>query len=444
MDQPPNILYIHSHDTGRYVQPYGFQVPTPNIQLLADQGVLFREAFCAAPTCSGSRASLLTGLLLPQQRHARARPPRLGAERLRPALGPRPAPGRLPLDPDRRAAHLRRPRRDRLRRGGRGRLQPRRGRGAADDRGAARRRPPSPGSCRSASSRPTATSSPRPRSATRSTRCRRPTSPTSPRPAATWPPSRPAPARSTRGSARSSTPCTTSAWSTNTLVICTTDHGVAFPGAKATLFDRGIGVMMIMRGPGGFTGGKVIDAPVSHLDVYPTLCELAGVEAPDWLQGASLMPLVRGETERLHEAIFAEMTYHAAYEPQRAGPHRALEVHPPLRRLRAPGAGQLRRQRQQGPAGRGGLGRADRARGAALRPGPRPGRGRQPGRRPGAGRGAGGDAGPARRLDARDRGPAARRPGGAAAGGDRQRAVAGLARRPAARHRADPTAAPSS
>src|SRR5215212_8240366 len=57
----PNILYIHSHDTGRYVQPYGFPVPTPNIQLLADQGVLFRNAFCAAPTCSGSRASLLTG-----------------------------------------------------------------------------------------------------------------------------------------------------------------------------------------------------------------------------------------------------------------------------------------------------------------------------------------------------------------------------------------------
>ena len=58
---PPNIIYVHSHDTGRYVQPYGFAVPTPNIQLLADQGVLFREAFCAMPTCSGSRACLLTG-----------------------------------------------------------------------------------------------------------------------------------------------------------------------------------------------------------------------------------------------------------------------------------------------------------------------------------------------------------------------------------------------
>ena len=144
----------------------------------------------------------------------------------------------------------------------------------------------------------------------------------------------------------------------NTLVICTTDHGIAFPGSKATLFDRGIGVMMIMRGPGGFTGGKVVDAPVTHLDVYPTLCELAGVEPPDWLQGASLMPLVRGEVDRLHEAIFAEMTYHAAYEPQRAVRDRALEVHPPLRRLPAPGARQLRRQREQGPAGRGGLGRA--------------------------------------------------------------------------------------
>ena len=52
---PPNLLYLHSHDTGRYVQPYGHPVPTPNIQHLADQGALFRQAFCAAPTCSASK-----------------------------------------------------------------------------------------------------------------------------------------------------------------------------------------------------------------------------------------------------------------------------------------------------------------------------------------------------------------------------------------------------
>src|SRR3712207_611852 len=59
--RPPNILYLHSHDTGLYVQPYGFQVPTPNIQRPADQGILFRSAFCAATTCAASRACLLTG-----------------------------------------------------------------------------------------------------------------------------------------------------------------------------------------------------------------------------------------------------------------------------------------------------------------------------------------------------------------------------------------------
>ncbi len=61
MPNQPNILYIHSHDTGRYVQPYGHQIPTPNIQRLADQGLLLRQAYCAAPSCSGSRACLLTG-----------------------------------------------------------------------------------------------------------------------------------------------------------------------------------------------------------------------------------------------------------------------------------------------------------------------------------------------------------------------------------------------
>src|SRR5947207_3061874 len=57
----PNILYLHSHDTGRYIQPYGYAVPTPNLQKLASEGFLFRRAFDAAPTCSPSRAALLTG-----------------------------------------------------------------------------------------------------------------------------------------------------------------------------------------------------------------------------------------------------------------------------------------------------------------------------------------------------------------------------------------------
>jgi arylsulfatase A-like enzyme len=104
----------------------------------------------------------------------------------------------------------------------------------------------------------------------------------------------------------------------DTLVILTTDHGLAFPGAKATLTDRGLGVMLILRGPGGFHGGRVSDALVSQLDLYPTICDLAGIEHPDWLQGTSLMPLLRREATEVNEAIFGEITFHAAYEPQRS------------------------------------------------------------------------------------------------------------------------------
>jgi arylsulfatase A-like enzyme len=103
----------------------------------------------------------------------------------------------------------------------------------------------------------------------------------------------------------------------NTLVICTTDHGLAFPGAKATLYDRGLGVMLILRGPGGFSGGKALDALVSHIDLFPTVCDLVGAERPSWLQGESLLPLVNGEAQEVRDAIFAEKTYHVAYEPER-------------------------------------------------------------------------------------------------------------------------------
>jgi arylsulfatase A-like enzyme len=45
---------------------------------------------------------------------------------------------------------------------------------------------------------------------------------------------------------------------------------------------------------------------------------VAEIDRPDWLEGLSLLPLVRGEQDELHEEVFSEVTYHAAYEPQRA------------------------------------------------------------------------------------------------------------------------------
>ncbi|MGI8976326.1 MAG: sulfatase-like hydrolase/transferase, partial [Thermomicrobiales bacterium] len=103
-----------------------------------------------------------------------------------------------------------------------------------------------------------------------------------------------------------------------TLVIATTDHGIAFPWMKCNLTDHGTGVLLIMRGPGGFSDGQVNDALISHLDLYPTICDLAGIGRPDWLQGHSLLPLMRGETDAIRQELFAEVTFHAAYEPQRS------------------------------------------------------------------------------------------------------------------------------
>jgi arylsulfatase A-like enzyme len=104
----------------------------------------------------------------------------------------------------------------------------------------------------------------------------------------------------------------------NTIVIFTTDHGIAFPGAKATLFDPGIEVSLIMRGPFGFTGGKTIDGLCSTIDIFPTLLETCGIDIPKQVQGFSLLPLVTGKTNKIREEIFTEQTFHAAYDPIRS------------------------------------------------------------------------------------------------------------------------------
>jgi N-sulfoglucosamine sulfohydrolase len=312
----PNILYLHSHDTGRYVQPYGHQVPTPNIQRLADQGILFRDAFCAAPSCSGSRACLLTGQwahtngmtglahrgwalndyghhLVHTLREAGYWSGLIGEQHVSTD------PGVLGYDQvvniDTTHVETVAPAAVELLRG----------------------RPPEPFFL----------------SVGFFETHREYFAPTSIRDARySLPPGNLPDTPETRqdmasykASARSLDQGVGAVLNAldehdiadDTLVILTTDHGLAFPGAKATLTDRGIGVLLIMRGPGGFHGGRVSEALVSQIDLFPTICELVGIERPDFLQGRSLLPLMRREKTEVNDAIFAELTYHAAYEPQR-------------------------------------------------------------------------------------------------------------------------------
>ena len=74
----------------------------------------------------------------------------------------------------------------------------------------------------------------------------------------------------------------------DTLVICTTDHGMAFPGAKATLTDRGHRRLPDHARAGRLRGrARSIDALVSHIDLFPTVCDLPAIAPPHWLQGES-------------------------------------------------------------------------------------------------------------------------------------------------------------
>lgn len=313
----PNILYIHSHDTGRYVQPYGYAIPTPRIQRLAEQGLLFRKAFCAAPTCSPSRASLLTG----QYAHCSGM---LGlAHRgfslhdytqhllhtLRKEGYHSALIGEEHLSKDRNAL----------------------GYDSVSKIEGFQSNIVAPAAIAMLSRELT---QPFFLSVGFFETHREFMKPSSLQDAKYSVPPAPLPdtpeTRRDIGAFKASASdldwgvgavldaLDASGMAEHTLVICTTDHGIAFPRMKGYLTDHGIGVMLILRGPGGFTGGRVIDALVSQIDIFPTLCDLLEIDHPRWLQGTSLLPLIRGEIPQIHDAIFAEVTYHAAYEPMRA------------------------------------------------------------------------------------------------------------------------------
>ena len=308
----PNIVYLHSHDTGRHIQPYGHQVPTPNIQRLADQGLLFRQAFSAAPVCSGSRAALLTG----EYSHTNG------------MLGLAHRGYRL-ADYDHHLVHT-------LRDAGYTSTLIGEQHVSADPLDIGYDHVVELRSHQASEVAPAATQAIRDTDAPSFLSVgffethRDFFEPTSVRDALySLPPANLPDTPVTRrdmaaykASARALDQGVGTVLDAiedeNTLVIFTTDHGLAFPGAKATLTDRGIGVLLIVRGPGGFTGGRVSDALVSQVDVFPTICDLLGLAPPEWVRGRSLLPLARREADEVNDAVFAEITFHAAYEPQRA------------------------------------------------------------------------------------------------------------------------------
>ena len=84
--------------------------------------------------------------------------------------------------------------------------------------------------------------------------------------------------------------------SDNTIIVFTSDHGYHMGEhglwQKQSLFEGSSRVPLLIVAPGAGKGA-VVKTPVSHLDIFPTLAELAGVKAPENIQGQSLVPMLK-------------------------------------------------------------------------------------------------------------------------------------------------------
>ncbi len=97
------------------------------------------------------------------------------------------------------------------------------------------------------------------------------------------------------------------------LVVLTADHGETYAGHDEafdhgeTVYDETIHTPLILRFPGGWSGGDRIAEPVSNTDVFPSLIELFGLEEPP-VDGHSLIPALRWPLWSRGEPVFAEAT----------------------------------------------------------------------------------------------------------------------------------------
>ena len=103
-----------------------------------------------------------------------------------------------------------------------------------------------------------------------------------------------------------------------TLVVFTTDHGPAFPRAKATLYDPGLRIPLIMHWPGRIEGGGVRNQLLCNVDFTPTVLDLAGARSEETFAGRSFAGLLAGWNGPPRDQVVASLLYDVAYDPMHA------------------------------------------------------------------------------------------------------------------------------
>ncbi len=97
----------------------------------------------------------------------------------------------------------------------------------------------------------------------------------------------------------------------NTLVVITSDHGMPFPRAKASLYDAGSRVPLAIRWPGGIgKPGRTVNAFVNLSDLAPTFLKVAGLKIPEMMTARSLVGIFNGHDPIEMDAAFIAMERH--------------------------------------------------------------------------------------------------------------------------------------
>ena len=97
----------------------------------------------------------------------------------------------------------------------------------------------------------------------------------------------------------------------NTLVVVTADNGMPFPRAKANVYDAGARVPLAMRWPGRTKAGLVSDAFVNLSDLAPTFLEAAGLTPSDSMSAQSVLGVAAGGAAQGRDRVFLERERHA-------------------------------------------------------------------------------------------------------------------------------------
>jgi arylsulfatase A-like enzyme len=117
----------------------------------------------------------------------------------------------------------------------------------------------------------------------------------------------------------------------NTIIVMTSDNGMPFPHAKANLYDHGTRMPLIISGfSNQVLQNKRSDTFVNLIDLTPTFLDIAGVKTKPDMDGISLIPVLKGETSNHRKEVYLERERHcmarAEYDKGAGYPIRAIRT----------------------------------------------------------------------------------------------------------------------